>query len=292
MDMLESIKTELDGNDLLLEDFPEVVYPIQCLDGIANRCSGQLYKGERTHIGWTAREVVLPTIPDSKAAGAIIKVAGITGRIRGMKFKRADGHSVRPSLVVLDDPQTDESARSTLAVRHAGKHPGRCRAGAGRPGQEDRRHHALHGDPPGRHGRPHPRPRQASRSGKGERTKMVYSFPTNESSVDRSTPRSGPRACGPNAAWPTPPSSTGSTARRWTTGPSIAWPERFNHDELSAIQHAMNLQAAGRAGLLRRVPERAVARGDAARKTNCRPTRSPPRSTASSAATCRSAATT
>jgi RHS repeat-associated protein len=42
MDMLESIKMELDGNELLLEDFPEVVYPIHCLEGIANRCAGQL----------------------------------------------------------------------------------------------------------------------------------------------------------------------------------------------------------------------------------------------------------
>jgi hypothetical protein len=109
MDMLESIKTELDGNELLLEDFPEVVYPIHCLEGIANRCSGQLYKGQRTHIGWTAREIVLPTIERSKASSAIIKVAGITGRIRGMKYKCADGRSVRPSLVVLDDPQTDEA---------------------------------------------------------------------------------------------------------------------------------------------------------------------------------------
>jgi hypothetical protein len=32
---------------------------------------------------------------------AIIRVAGITGRIRGTKFKRPDGHTVRPSLVVL-----------------------------------------------------------------------------------------------------------------------------------------------------------------------------------------------
>ena len=29
-----------------------------------------------------------------------------------MKYKRADGRAVRPTLVVLDDPQTDESARS------------------------------------------------------------------------------------------------------------------------------------------------------------------------------------
>ena len=55
-----------------------------------------------------AKEVVSPTIADSKTSGAIIKVAGLTGRIRGMKFKRPDGKTVRPSQVVLDDPQTDD----------------------------------------------------------------------------------------------------------------------------------------------------------------------------------------
>jgi len=35
MDMLDSIKMELDGNELLLADYPEVVFPIQALDGIA-----------------------------------------------------------------------------------------------------------------------------------------------------------------------------------------------------------------------------------------------------------------
>ncbi|MFQ5734586.1 MAG: hypothetical protein ACE5KM_21840 [Planctomycetaceae bacterium] len=124
MDMLDSIKMELDGSDLLLEDYPEVCYSIQCLEGIANRCNGQLHNGERTHIGWTAREIILPTIPDSEAGGAIIKVAGITGRIRGMKYKRADGKTVRPSLVVLDDPQTDESARSlSQCANRVGRRP-------------------------------------------------------------------------------------------------------------------------------------------------------------------------
>jgi len=107
--MLDSIKTELETNELLMADFPEVVFPIRALDGIANRCSGQLYQGKRTYVSWTAKEIVLPTIPGSKASGAIIKVAGLTGRIRGMKYKRPDGRTVRPSLVVLDDPQTDES---------------------------------------------------------------------------------------------------------------------------------------------------------------------------------------
>ncbi len=79
-------------------------------NGVHQRAAGQLYNGKQTHIGWTAKEIVLPTMPGSRASGAIIRVAGIIGRIRGMKHKRVDGTSVRPSLVLIDDPQTDESA--------------------------------------------------------------------------------------------------------------------------------------------------------------------------------------
>lgn len=39
--MFANIKMELSTNPLLLEDFPEVVYPIWRLDGEARRCSGQ-----------------------------------------------------------------------------------------------------------------------------------------------------------------------------------------------------------------------------------------------------------
>ena len=51
----------------------------------------------------------------------VIRVAGITGRIRGMTHKRPSGETIRPSLVVIDDPQTDESARSVsqCATREA-----------------------------------------------------------------------------------------------------------------------------------------------------------------------------
>ena len=101
--MLESIKVELETNELLLEDYPEAVFPIHALERIHNRAKGQLYQGKPTRITWTADEIVLPTIPDSKASGAIIRVAGIESRIRGMKFKRADGRAVRPSLVILDE---------------------------------------------------------------------------------------------------------------------------------------------------------------------------------------------
>jgi hypothetical protein len=239
-DMLDSLKTELETNDRLLEDFPEAVFPIQALDGIPHRAGGQLYRGERTHIGWTAKEIVMPTIPDSPASGAIIKVAGITGRIRGMKFKRPDGQAVRPSLVVLDDPQTDESARSISQCQHresilagavlglAG--PGRKIAGVMpctviRPG--DMADRILDRDT-------HP-------EWNGERTKMVYTWPSNTKLWEEYAKR---RAEGLRAGHGLSDATAYYRANRsaMDAGARVAWPDRYNHDELSAIQHAMDLR--------------------------------------------------
>ena len=240
VEMLDSIKMELEGNDLLEADFPEVVHPIRCLDGIANRCSGQLYKGERTYIGWTSNEVVLPTMPGSAASGAIIKVAGITGRFRGMKGKRADGKTVRPSLVVLDDPQTDESARSLsqCATREriiAGAVlglAGPCNKISGimpctviRPG--DMADNILD--------------REKHPEWNGERTRMVYRFPANEKLWAK---YAEVRAESLRIHGDLREATAFYEANRQALdeGAEVAWPERFNHDEASAIQHAMNLK--------------------------------------------------
>lgn len=240
MDMLESIKTELDGNETLLEDFPEAVFPIQCLDGIANRCNGQLYKGERTHIGWTAREIVLPTIPGSNASGAIIKVAGITGRIRGMKYKRADGRTVRPSLVVIDDPQTDESARSLSQCATRERVLAGAILGLAGPGRK------ISGIMPCTVIRPGDMAdsildRDKHPEWNGERTKMVYAFPTDEKRWRRYAEL---RAESLRVYGDIRLATAFYAANReaMDAGAQIAWPERFNHDELSAIQHAMNLK--------------------------------------------------
>jgi hypothetical protein len=240
MDMLDSIKMELDGNEYLLADYPEVVFPIQSLDGIANRCNGQLYHGERTHIGWTAKEIVLPTMPDSPASGAIIKVAGITGRIRGMKYKRADGKTVRPSLVVLDDPQTDESARSLTQCATREAVLAGAVLGLGGPGKK------ISGIMPCTVIRPGDMAdnildRDKHPEWNGERTKMVYSFPTDEKLWQRYAEiRAESLRNGEGLAHAT--EFYQSHREEMDEGAAIAWPERFNHDELSAIQHAMNLK--------------------------------------------------
>ena len=163
MDMLDSIKMELDGNELLLADFPEVVYPIQCLDGIANRCSGQLYHGERTHIGWTAREIVLPTMPDS--------VGQRRNHQSGRHHRTHSRHEVQAGgrqngAAVAGCPGRSANRRIgpiAYSVCYPRSSPRRGRARTGRSGQEDQRDHAMHRHPPRRHGGQHPRSRPAPR---------------------------------------------------------------------------------------------------------------------------------
>jgi hypothetical protein len=113
---IDSIKLELSENDLLYEDFPEAIHAIRALEGKAQRCHSQSYKGALTHIEWKADTIVLPTICGSKASGGIITAHGITAASRGMKHKRPDGTQQRPDFVIIDDPQTDESASSELQV--------------------------------------------------------------------------------------------------------------------------------------------------------------------------------
>ena len=241
LEMLESIKTELEVNDLLLEDFPEAIHPIRCLDGIANRCSGQLYKGERTRIGWTANEIVLPTIKGSKASGAIIRVAGITGRIRGMKFKRPDkAKPVRPSLVIIDDPQTSESANSLEQTRKRVRVLAGDVLGLAGPGEK------ISGILPCTVIRKGDMADQILDTTKhpewnGERTKMIYSFPTNEklwneyAEIRADSLRMHGDIREATAFYE-------SHREEMNAGSKVAWEARFNHDELSAIQHAMNLK--------------------------------------------------
>ncbi len=238
--LLESIKTMIDSNPLLLADFPEVCFPIRALEGIANRCGGQLHRGERTHITFTDKEIVLPTIKDSPASGAIIKVAGLTGRIRGLKFMRQDGTASRPSLVILDDIQTDESAHSLsqCATR------ARLLAGAvlGLAGPKKKISGLL--------------PCTVIRGGdvadvildrkrhpewNGERTQMVYRFPVEEKLWARYAEI---RADSFRQWGDMRDATTFYRAHRESMdeGAEIAWPENFEPDELSGIQHAMNIR--------------------------------------------------
>ena len=106
--IIEDVQAELEGNELLLADFPEVCYAIQQLEGRAARARSQHEDGKLTKIKWTTDRIRFPIIKGSKVAGSILRSTGITSSIRGMK-----SGARRPDFVLLDDPQTRESAEST-----------------------------------------------------------------------------------------------------------------------------------------------------------------------------------
>jgi hypothetical protein len=109
---LKQILRELETNDLLLADFPEACYAIRKLERIHNRAKGQTLGGRPTRMELTATGLILPTVPGSACAGAVIQVAGMEGAIRGLNVSGPDGEPLRPDMVVIDDAQTRESARS------------------------------------------------------------------------------------------------------------------------------------------------------------------------------------
>ena len=240
LELLDSLMTELEVNEHLAADFPEVCFPIQQLDGIANRCAGQLYHGERTRITWTSNEIVLPTIKGSAASGIVVRVAGITGRIRGMKYKRPDGRSVRPSLVVIDDPQTSESAGSLEQTRKRIRVLAGDILGLAGPGQK------ISGIMPCTIIRPGDMAdiilnRQTHPDWNGERTKMVYEFPKNMKLWEQYAEIRA-EALREEGNFRRATEFYEAHRAEMDEGAKVSWEARFNHDEISALQHAMNLK--------------------------------------------------
>ena len=246
LEMLDSIKTEFEVNEHIAADFPEVSYPIARLEGIANRCAGQLYKGERTRITWTANEIVLPTIAGAASSGVIVRVAGITGRIRGMKYKKPDGRTIRPEFVVIDDPQTSESADSVEQTRKRVRVLAGDILGLAGPGKK------IAGIMPCTVIRPGDMAEQILDKTKhpewnGERCKMIYQFPRNDELWERYADLRADelRECG---TFERATEFYREHRAEMDEGAVVSWPDRYNYDEISAIQHAMKLKLTDEAG--------------------------------------------
>ena len=114
--LLKGIKVVLENNELLFEDFPEVIYPIRRLERIANRANFQMQGGVPTYMRWGTEQIIFATTPQSIAAGnagIVIGGGGITGAaVRGGVLTTPKGDQVRPDAVLIDDPQTRKSAKS------------------------------------------------------------------------------------------------------------------------------------------------------------------------------------
>lgn len=234
--LIDSIRDELEGNDLLHADFPEVCYPIRRLEGIATRAPGQHLDGDRTQITLAAKEIVLPTIEGSAASGAMLVARGITGSIRG--FKKG---TQRPDLVIIDDPQDDDSAHSLSQTQKREDTINSSVLGLAGPDQkiaacmlctkiavDDLSSRYLD--------------RKRYPSWQGKTFALMNAMPSNEKLWQEyiELRDEGLRQDGDASA------ATQfylANQQAMDAGASPAWPQRHNADEVSAIQHAMNLKA-------------------------------------------------
>ena len=244
--LLAHFKAEIVDNETLARDFRQVCYPIGKLENNGRKAIGQLFDGEQTRITWKDDRLTFPIMPDwacdgANVGGSVIRVTGLTsGNIRGQSATLPSGEIIRPELVLLDDPQTRESAAS--------------------PSQNATREAIIKGDVLGMSG-PKKRiaalmactvirkddmadlmlDRKRNPSWSGQKTKMVLSFPTSEKlwdeykeiRIEDLESRQGTARC--NEFYRL-------RQAEMDAGGSVSWSARFNEDEISAIQHAMNLR--------------------------------------------------
>ena len=111
---LKQLLRELETNDLLLDDFPEVCHPVRRLERMHNRAKGQTLDGRPTRMELSKEGLILPSVPGAPSSGAVLQVAGMESAIRGLNVSGPDGEPLRPDMAVIDDAQTRESAKSPL----------------------------------------------------------------------------------------------------------------------------------------------------------------------------------
>jgi hypothetical protein len=134
---IETIKSEIESNVRLLADYPEVCVPVLALENTPNRAHYQIVVGKRhdngkkfdptpSRFSWCGSEIILPNVPGSPAAQAIIATRGLDSAVRGLK-KRGR----RPDLAGIDDPDTEETARSEDQAKKLEQRIDRAIAGLG-----------------------------------------------------------------------------------------------------------------------------------------------------------------
>ena len=209
-ELLRPVCTFILEEPLLLEDFPESVYPLRSLENSSKRQLQQHIQGRLTHVHWGLDKMVFPSIEGeclpralrndgvevSPSAGSIITTTSLDSNLRGQQHTRPDRTIIRPSLVLLDDPQTRESARSVE--------------------QTKKRLDLLHGDVMGMAGPGETisalltctvmyegdladtlLDKEASPEWDSERTRLVYAFPANSRLWEEYAEEATGRVCQP-----------------------------------------------------------------------------------------------
>jgi hypothetical protein len=256
-DSLDAIKIWIRYLPKYQVDFPEISLAAVALGGIANRQSGQTCLKESTGIHWEKDRLVLPRVPKpanlrcrgkyAPTSGVVIGCSGLTGEgIRGSLFTLTTGEQIRPSLVLIDDPQTDESAGS--ASQNESRYGLLTGAVLGMAGPDK----TISGVMPCTVIRPGDMAdkildRKQNPLWRGIRSQMLRSMPKNMEKWEKYFEIY--RECMGRDDPDIRPANDHYAANRkqLEEGAEASWPERKLPEEITAIQHAMNLYARDKA---------------------------------------------
>ncbi len=126
--LYSDIKHQFENNARLAADFPEICTPVRHLGGSAQKGSRQTCNGRRTRIEWKADFCLFPQVDCVYCTGKGCKKCDDTGEapynklalayrsldsaIRGINIQGR-----RPTFALIDDPETEESARSDYQIK-------------------------------------------------------------------------------------------------------------------------------------------------------------------------------
>jgi hypothetical protein len=238
--LIDEIKVWCETNEKLIAGFPAALFPVAKLERIAQRAKGQTYEGKPTRINWTGNEIVWPSIPAAPSRGGVIKAIGMSGSdIRGAKASTAEGGTIRPDFVLLDDFQTRESAASPTQCRKILKILNGDILGVAGPGKSISGLAACTIIEPG-DAAEQLVDRAASPEWQGERVSFFKSWPERMDLWDKYAEFRLPDiAEGGDGSEATAFYEANQTDM--TKGCSVYWPERHKSEEVDAIQHGMNI---------------------------------------------------
>ncbi len=113
--LIRDVFALFERGEAFAEDFPEIAVPIRRLEGKTQRAKSLTVGGEPCDIHVNASEMVLPTVRGAASSGGVINAVGFKANARG----KVRG-SLRPDLVIFDDLQDEDLAKSPDRVREAG----------------------------------------------------------------------------------------------------------------------------------------------------------------------------
>ena len=111
--------------------------PVLALENTPNRAHYQLVTGRRhdngepyqavpSRFSWCGQEIVLPNVPGSASAGAIIATRGLDSAVRGFNKRNR-----RVDVAGIDDPDTEETVNNEEQAAKLEKRIDRAIAGLG-----------------------------------------------------------------------------------------------------------------------------------------------------------------